>query len=96
MMHFLIVALVMSWLGCWMFTGMVAATKNRHAVVWGILGFVYGPVALVAVGLMARVEGNEKVSVSPGEVVALIVGVIILLFGMGNAVSECMMDDMGL
>lgn len=53
-MELLIAALgpVVFWLSCAGFTLAISATKNRNQIGWLVLGLVFGPLALISVGLM--------------------------------------------
>ena len=47
------IVFVIFWLACGVFAGMIANSKNRNGCLWFGLGFIFGPLALLAVGFMA-------------------------------------------
>lgn len=58
------------WAACSVFAAMIASAKNRSAIAWFVSGFLFGPLAVLAVGLMpsvplspdekAKAEGLKK------------------------------------
>ena len=48
----LIAVVVIWWLGCAIFAGMIAQAKGLPAVAWTVAGLIFGVVALLAVGFM--------------------------------------------
>lgn len=50
------------WVLCGVFAAMVASSKGRSGLGWGLLGFLFGPLALLAVGFMpATNTGSGRV-----------------------------------
>ena len=56
------IALIVFWLACGGFAYIVAQSKNRSGCAWGLLGFLFGPLALLAVGFMPPVETSTGAS----------------------------------
>lgn len=52
-----IIAVVLFWIVCGVFTAVVANSKGRSGLLWAALGFLFGPLALIAVGFMPATEG---------------------------------------
>lgn len=50
------IALLVFWLACAGFALAVARSRNRSGCLWAVLGFLFGPLALLAVGFMPAVE----------------------------------------
>lgn len=46
------ISLIVFWLICGAFTAVVASSKGRAGAGWFVLGFLFGPIALLAVGFM--------------------------------------------
>lgn len=51
----LIVLLMISGLFAWLCVGM-AKTRNRDTTTWGILGFLFGLLAVIVLALLGKVE----------------------------------------
>lgn len=50
------------WAACSVFAAMIASAKNRSGIAWFVSGFLFGPLAVLAVGLMPAVP------MSPAEI----------------------------
>lgn len=50
------------WAVCSVFAAMIANAKNRSGIAWFVSGFFFGPLAVLAVGLMPSVQ------MSPAEI----------------------------
>lgn len=48
------------WLGCGVLAFIVANAKNRGAVTWAILGFLFGPLGLLAAAGMPKIEASAS------------------------------------
>lgn len=48
------------WIACGVFAGIVANSKRRSGCLWGVLGVLFGPIALLAVGFMPVGEVTQK------------------------------------
>lgn len=44
--------LLVFWLACGVFAAVVANSRRRNGCLWGVLGVLFGPIALLAVGFM--------------------------------------------
>lgn len=44
------------WVTCAVFSAFVASSKGRSIVGWFVLGFLFGPLALIAVGLSGSIK----------------------------------------
>ena len=54
------IAAVVLWLACGVFSSMIANSKRRNGVLWFVLGVLFGPLALLAVGFMPVVDVQVK------------------------------------
>lgn len=50
------IAAVTIWIACGIFSSMVASSKRRNGILWFVLGVLFGPLALLAVGFMPVYE----------------------------------------
>lgn len=56
------IGLITFWIICGVFTAMVASSKGRSGTAWALSGFLFGPLALLAVGFMpAQEAGGARV-----------------------------------
>jgi hypothetical protein len=55
------------WLICGGLAAAVAASKNRSGCLWLFLGFVFGPLGLLAVGLMPTVAEEDPDPIESGD-----------------------------
>ena len=54
--------LMVFWIGCAVFSWVVANSRGRMAGAWFILGLIFGPLALITVGLMPSVSRVDEPS----------------------------------
>ncbi len=47
---------VVFWLVCGVFAASIAQTKGYSGCLWLIIGFLFGPLAILGIGLMAKKE----------------------------------------
>lgn len=50
------IVLLIFWLACAGFAFAVARSRGRSGCLWTVLGFLFGPLALIAVGFMPAVD----------------------------------------
>lgn len=50
------IVLLLFWLACAGFALAVARSRGRSGCLWAVLGFMFGPLALIAVGFMPAVD----------------------------------------
>jgi hypothetical protein len=49
--------LLIFWCACAVFTARVASSRGRSPIDWGVAGFFFGPIALLAIGFMPPLHG---------------------------------------
>lgn len=51
---------IMIWLVCGIFAASIAQTKGYSGCLWAIIGFMFGPLAMIGVGLMEKKEAPAE------------------------------------
>jgi hypothetical protein len=54
--------IITAWLVCAGFTSYIASEKNRSAVSWFFVGFVFGIFALIAITAVPSLPSNQRIS----------------------------------
>ncbi len=49
--------IILLWIGCGVGAGLIAQSKGRNGVGWGLLGFLFGPFGLLAAAIISPDEG---------------------------------------
>lgn len=57
LVHYLV---LLFWLGMAVITGVVASSRGRSGLAWGLVGAIFGFFALLAVGLMPIIKKPEN------------------------------------
>lgn len=61
------IALLIFWLACAGFALAVARSRGRSGCLWAALGFLFGPLALLAVGFMPAVDAPVTTAPTGGK-----------------------------
>ncbi len=66
---------ILLWIAIVIFTGVIAASKNRNPIGWAFLALLFGPLALIVCGFMAALPSQDAVRAQsaqsqPGQMAA--------------------------
>ena len=52
--------LLLLWIGCGVGAALIAGSKSRSALGWGVLGFLFGPIGLLGAAMISRDSASQE------------------------------------